>query len=126
MTSSLERQMAKIRGGYDGPAMRQRKRVLERDSILYPPNKAAEIDVQTLYLHAITGLDVLIQNDIRLLPFRNSLFSAKSKDFELEMQTPDIIQELKETITSFLRMVSPQLSNPSAYEVFYIYICICI
>ena len=117
MASALERQLAKVRGNDDGGAMRLEKRVLVRDSILYSANKAAEIDVQTLYIRASSGLEILIQNDRRLLPFRDSLFSNKSKDFELEMQTPDVISELKVTITSFLRILAPQLTNPASYEV---------
>lgn len=70
-------------------------------------NRAANIDLETIHNIALSGLTELRKHDERFAAFEASLFSTESRRSPRESRTQDANKELDETISVFLRLLSP-------------------
>lgn len=91
MASNLEKQLNYLRTVFPQatvPAgLKQGK---EKESFLFDVKKAAELSTNHIYSLASDGLDELCIIDGRFAPFKESLFHAKSVNFNREMQLDDV------------------------------------
>lgn len=76
--------------------------------------EAKKIDLETIYTIAQEGLTELRKHDERFAAFQDSLFSQDSKKTNRESCTKDYNKQLDETISQFLKLLSPFfLLNPA-------------
>ncbi|RAL52010.1 hypothetical protein DM860_016508 [Cuscuta australis] len=92
------------------------KRPFSRPSILFQPTEAADIDVETIYSIALTGLDVLISTEERFSNYKNDLFSPKSRDLDRELMGIDENNRINSSISSYLRLLSGYFELPSSLK----------
>ena len=103
--TSLARQLQKL--AIPGqPSVRQ-SASNKRPSLLFDAREAADIDVETIYSLGTNGLEELISIDQSFAEFETSLFQESCKEFERSVQTREILEELDDKISIFLRKVSP-------------------
>ncbi|CAH9069155.1 unnamed protein product [Cuscuta epithymum] len=93
-----------------------RKRPFTRPSILFEPKEAADIDVETIYSTALSGLDVLISTEERFKNYKNDLFSPKSRDLDRELMGIEENNGINSSISSYLRLLSGYFQLPSALK----------
>ncbi len=74
-----------------------------RHAALWPPLLSRRIrDREGLHLRlCFAGLDELIRLEPRFRPYRESLFSRASLDINPDLQTPDFLAKLDESIHGF-------------------------
>ena len=103
--SSLLKQLQKL--AIPGQPSLQQIVAKARPSLLFGPKEAADIDIETVYALGTNGLEELINIDQSFSQFETSLFQESCKDFERTVQTAEILQDLDEKISIFLRRLSP-------------------
>ena len=79
----------------------------KKPSLLFDAKEAADIDVDTIFSLGTNGLEELISIDQSFSEFERSLFNASCKDFERTVQTNEVLEDVDEKISSFLRKLSP-------------------
>lgn len=79
----------------------------KRPSLLFDAKEAADIDVDTIFSLGTNGLEELISIDRSFSEFERSLFHESCKDFERTVQMKDVLEDVDEKISSFLRRLSP-------------------
>eukprot|EP00257_Ricinus_communis_P020965 XP_015580336.1 uncharacterized protein At3g06530 [Ricinus communis] len=115
MATNLASQLAAIRSAIQTDTESQ-KRPIVRPSILFDPKEAADIDIDTIFNIAISGIEVLIALDERFRNYRNDLFSDKSKELNRELMTQEENSRINATIGSYLRLLSGHLQLPAAHR----------
>ncbi|GIL54419.1 hypothetical protein Vafri_9956 [Volvox africanus] len=88
-----------------------------KPSLLYDFQKAADVDLQTIYDIACQGLEELTQLEPRFRPFRESLFSRASLDLNPDMQTVEFLSKLGESIYGFCCVLSNHFLLPGSFKV---------
>ncbi|CAL1390897.1 unnamed protein product [Linum trigynum] len=109
MATSLNAQLRVIKSVAQVSDSDSRKRPITRPSILYDAQKAADIDIDTIYENAVTGLEGLVYVDERFRNYRNDLFSIKSKELDREQMNEEENKNLNSSIASYLRLLSGHL-----------------
>lgn len=79
----------------------------KKPSLLFDAKEAADIDVDTIFSLGTNGLEELISIDQSFSEFERSLFNDSCKDFERTVQTNEVLEDVDEKISSFLRKLSP-------------------
>ena len=79
----------------------------KRSSLLFDAKEAADMDVDTFYSLGQNGLEELISIDPSFAEFENSLFQESCKEFERSVQTSEVVEQLDEDVSAFLRRLSP-------------------
>lgn len=103
--SSLARQLQKL--AIPGqPSLRQ-VTSKKRPSLLFDAKEAADIDIETIHALGTNGLEELTSIDRSFADFETSLFQESFKDFERTVQTREVVADLDEKISVFLRKLSP-------------------
>ncbi|PNH06163.1 hypothetical protein TSOC_007476 [Tetrabaena socialis] len=87
-----------------------------KPSLLFDFQKAADVDLHTIYGIACQGLEDLIRLELSFRPYRESLFSRASLDINPELQTTDFLAKLDESITSFCFLLSNHFLAPAAFK----------
>ena len=79
----------------------------KKPSLLFDAKEAADIDIDTIFSLGVNGLEELITIDQTFAEFESSLFQESCKDFERTVQMKEILEDVDEKISSFLRKLSP-------------------
>ncbi|EFJ42549.1 hypothetical protein VOLCADRAFT_107183 [Volvox carteri f. nagariensis] len=87
-----------------------------KPSLLFDFQKAADIDLQTIYDVACQGLDELMHLEPRFRPFRESLFSRASLDINPDLQTSEFLSKLSESVHEFCCLLSNHFLSPGAFK----------
>ncbi|KAG2446493.1 hypothetical protein HYH02_008484 [Chlamydomonas schloesseri] len=114
MASALAQQLQalqKQRQPALAPALKKGK-----PSLLFDAQKAADVDLQTIYDLAAQGLEELVRLEPRFRPFRESLYSRASLDINPEMQTAELLSRLDESISSFCLLLTNHFLAPPAFK----------
>ncbi|KAI7750196.1 hypothetical protein M8C21_026293 [Ambrosia artemisiifolia] len=90
------------------------KRPFTRPSILFDAKEAADIDIDTLFNLALSGLEVLVSQDERFGNYKNDLFAHKSKELDRELMGIEENNQINATVSSYLRLLSGYFQLPSA------------
>eukprot|EP01133_Synstelium_polycarpum_P006408 gene6408-7434_t len=101
MTTSLDRQLSKIRERSHHVDVSK-----QRDSLLFGAKEAALIDTEAVYALGQEGLTELIRLDVRFKQFETTLFSETSKRYNRMMVTAEENITTDRDIAAFLRLVS--------------------
>ncbi|GIL74166.1 hypothetical protein Vretimale_4805 [Volvox reticuliferus] len=88
-----------------------------KPSLLYDFQKAADVDLQTIYDVACQGFEELTQLEPRFRPYRESLFSRASLDVNPDMQTVEFLSKLGESIHGFCCVLSNHFLLPGSFKV---------
>ncbi|KAL1565211.1 hypothetical protein AAHA92_07455 [Salvia divinorum] len=91
-----------------------KKRPLTRPSILFNAKAAADLDLDTIYGIALSGLEVLINMEERFRNYKNDLFSLNSKELDRELVGQEENKRISAAVRSYLRLLSGFLGLPSA------------
>ncbi|KAF9190434.1 HEAT repeat-containing protein 1 [Haplosporangium sp. Z 767] len=112
MATSLARQLKKI--GTADATRGSEKAAKHRASFLFDSRQAADYDIDTIYSIGVNGIAELRQLDPKFAPFEQTLFSESMKNVDRVLQTQEDNAKLDESITLFLRQLSPYfLLKPS-------------
>ncbi|KAF8933369.1 HEAT repeat-containing protein 1 [Dissophora ornata] len=110
--SSLAQQLKKI--GTADATKGIEKAARHRASFLFDSKQAADYDIDTIYSIGVNGITELKQLDSKFTPFEKTLFSESMKGVDRVLQTKEDNAKLDESITLFLRQLSPYfLLKPS-------------
>ncbi|XP_047967896.1 uncharacterized protein At3g06530 [Salvia hispanica] len=93
-----------------------KKRPLTRPSILFDAKAAADVDLDTIYGIALSGLEVLISMEERFRNYKNDLFSLNSKELDRELLGQEENKRISASIASYLRLLSGFLELHSALK----------
>lgn len=106
--SSLALQLSAISSKTASVALdrKSRSRIHSR-SLIFDPKVAATQDYETIYDHALEGLDELIDLDPRFKRFKQTLFSESSITLDRNVQQQESIDQLDKNIEAFLNLVGP-------------------
>ncbi|KAF9277204.1 HEAT repeat-containing protein 1 [Mortierella alpina] len=103
--SSLARQLKAI-GSADANKGSE-KAAKHRASFLFDSKQAADYDIDTIYSIGVNGITELKQLDPKFAPFEKTLFAESMKSVDRVLQTKEDNEKLDESITLFLRQLSP-------------------
>lgn len=90
------------------------KRPFTRPSILFDAKEAADIDLDTLFNLALSGLEVLLSQDERFGNYKDHLFTHKSKELDRELMGIEENNQINSSISSYLRLLSGYFQLPSS------------
>ncbi len=79
----------------------------KRPSLLFSPEVAADIDIDSIHSLGLNGLEELISIEHTFDQFESTLFQESCKDFERTVQTKEVLEEINNQIATFLRKLSP-------------------
>ena len=79
----------------------------KKPSLLFDTKEAADIDIDTIFSLGINGLEELTSIDQSFAEFERSLFHESCKDFERTVQMKEVIEDVDEKLSLFLRKLSP-------------------
>ncbi|TPX61884.1 hypothetical protein PhCBS80983_g00809 [Powellomyces hirtus] len=85
-------------------------------SLLFSAKQAADIDIDSLFAIGHNALDDLATHNPAFLEFEQTLFSEKIKTFDRTLQTKEDNAKLDETISQFLRLLSPHFLVQSSFK----------
>ncbi|KAK3026432.1 hypothetical protein RJ639_041444 [Escallonia herrerae] len=91
-------------------------RPFTRPSLLFSSKEAADIDLDTIFTIALSGLEVLISADSRFRSYKNDLFSHRSRELDRELQGIEENDRINTSIGSYLRLLSGYFQLPSALK----------
>lgn len=111
--SSLQDQIAQL-ASHDAARINKPSK---RDSYLFQPNQAAELDIGDIHLLAIGGFDQLKELDTSFEDFESSLFSDSVKDLDRTSLNQAQVDQLNTTLNRFLVKLSPHLPTRAAAKV---------
>ncbi|KAF8975950.1 HEAT repeat-containing protein 1 [Entomortierella lignicola] len=103
--SSLAQQLRRI-GTADANRGSERA-AKHRASFLFDSKQAADYDIDTIYSIGANGIAELKQLDPKFQPFEKTLFAESMKSVDRVLQTKEDNAKLDESITLFLRQLSP-------------------
>ncbi len=103
--TSLARQLQKL--AIPGQPSLKQASARKRPSLLFDAKEAAGIDIETIHSLGANGLEELISIDPSFADFETSLFQEGFKDFERTVQTREVLKDLDQRISVFLRRLSP-------------------
>nr|GEW70692.1 hypothetical protein [Tanacetum cinerariifolium] len=90
------------------------KRPFTRPSILFDAKEAADIDIDTLFNLASSGLEILVSQDERFGNYKNDLFTHKRRELDRELMGIEENKNINASISSYLRLLSGYFQLPSA------------
>ncbi|KAL6531214.1 hypothetical protein OROHE_014283 [Orobanche hederae] len=93
-----------------------KKRPLTRPSVLFDAKAAADIDLDTIFNIALSGLEVLIAMEERFSKYKSDLFSYQSKELDRELVGQEENKLINASISSYLRLLSGYLELHSALK----------
>lgn len=106
--SSLASQLKSINEKTSSIALnRQQRSKLHSRSLIFDPKVAATQDYEYIHQIAIDGLDELSALDSRFNKFKTSLFASDSINFDRNVQTEDIINQVNANINAFFTLLGP-------------------
>ncbi|KAI8334013.1 hypothetical protein BC941DRAFT_473243 [Chlamydoabsidia padenii] len=112
MALSLQQQLKKI-GTADLKGVTEGSRK-HKPSFLFTSKEAADQDLETIYSLAHNGFLELVNLDSVFAPYETTLFSEKSKSINRVLLTAKENTKLNDSISGFLRQLSPYfLLNPA-------------
>eukprot|EP00897_Mesotaenium_endlicherianum_P009950 jgi/Mesen1/8984/ME000056S08390 len=114
MASSLAAQLRTIVLAQGGSAPRQLSK--GRPSLLFDSREAADIDLQTVFNIAQTGLNELSTSDGRFEPFFHTLFGYETLQLDRELQPPDVNKKLDSSIAAYMQLLSGYLLLTPAHQ----------
>lgn len=82
------------------------KKPFTRPSILFNPKDAADIDIDTIFSLALSGLEILISKEERFRNYKSTLFGHKSRELDRELMGIDKNNQINNDISSYLRLLS--------------------
>ncbi|KXZ53244.1 hypothetical protein GPECTOR_7g1138 [Gonium pectorale] len=85
-------------------------------SLLFDFQKAADVDVQTIYDIACQGLDDLIRLEPRFRSYRDNLFSRGSVELNPDLQSAEFLAKVDERVQGFCRLLSNHFLTPAAFK----------
>ncbi|KAG0073217.1 HEAT repeat-containing protein 1 [Linnemannia elongata] len=103
--SSLAQQLKKI--GTADVTKGYEKATKHRASFLFDSKQAADYDIDTIYSIGVNGITELKQLDTKFAAFEKTLFAESMKGVDRVLQTKEDNAKLDESITLFLRQMSP-------------------
>ncbi|KAF9921975.1 HEAT repeat-containing protein 1 [Linnemannia zychae] len=103
--SSLAQQLKKI--GTADITKGHERALKHRSSFLFDSRQAADYDIDTIYSIGANGITELKQIDAKFAPFEKTLFAESMKNFDRAVHTKEDNDKLDESITLFLRQMSP-------------------
>lgn len=92
------------------------KRPFTRPSIIFDPKEAADVDIDTIFRIALSGLEALISMDDRFRIYKNDLFSHKSRELDRELMGKEDNSRTNASISSYLCLLSGYLQLPAALK----------
>lgn len=75
-------------------------------SLIFDPQQAARIDLQTIYALALEGFNELVKIDSKFKPFQETLFSKPNQLSSRAQQSADVNKRFDEAIDTYLRILS--------------------
>ncbi|KAL8051037.1 hypothetical protein ABFS82_06G118900 [Erythranthe guttata] len=93
-----------------------KRRPLTRPSILFDAKAAADIDIDTIFGIALSGLETLITTEERFRNYKNDLFSSQSKELDRELAGQEENKRINSSISSYLSLLSGYLESHSALK----------
>ncbi|KAF9385202.1 HEAT repeat-containing protein 1 [Podila verticillata] len=103
--SSLAQQLKKI--GTADVTKGSEKAARHRSSFLFDSKQAADYDIDTIFSIGANGISELKQLDPKFGAFEKTLFSESMKNVDRVLQSKEDNAKLDESITLFLRQLSP-------------------
>lgn len=105
---SLSQQLKQINEKSASVALDRKSRSkLHSKSLIFAPKVAATQDYDYLHLVGVDGLTELCTIDSRFLKFQQTLFADSTVNFDRNVQTKEIVDNLDASIAAFLNLVSP-------------------
>ncbi|CCG24737.1 hypothetical protein CORT_0G00470 [Candida orthopsilosis Co 90-125] len=93
---------------------RQQRSKLHSRSLIFEPKVAATQDYEYIYQIASDGLQELCNLDSRFIKFRTSLFATDSINFDRNVQSEDVIQQVNANINAFFTLLGPYYNFTAA------------
>jgi len=112
MATELSRQLQQLKVPGQ-PSLRQVDSK-KRPSLLFSAEEAAELDVERVFDIGINGLEELVKLDIRFADYEKNLFTEGCLSYERSVQTADQLRALDNTISDFLRLLTPYVMLQAA------------
>ena len=110
MTSVLAQQLKAISVG------RPEKIKKGKASLLYDPQEAADIDVETIYHLALGGFVELCDMDGRFQVFSKTLFGRASLEVNRDLEGKETNEKFDSSINSFLRLLTAYFLLPCSFR----------
>lgn len=108
VTMSLSEQLKQINENTASVALdRKARSKIHSKSLIFGPKIAGTQDYDYLHLVGIDGLTELCTIDPRFAKFEQTLFAESTINFDRNVQTKEIIENLDASITAFLNLVGP-------------------
>lgn len=105
---SLSQQLKQINEKSASVALDRKSRAkLHSKSLIFAPKVAATQDYDYLHLVGVDGLTELCTIDSRFSKFQQTLFADSTVNFDRNVQTKEIVDNLDASIAAFLNLVSP-------------------
>jgi U3 small nucleolar RNA-associated protein 10 len=76
-------------------------------SLLFEPEKASDISIDTVYSLGLNGLAELINIDQNFVEYEATLFEESGKEFERTVRTEEELKHVDGQVKAFLRCLSP-------------------
>ncbi|KAI5963834.1 UTP10 [Candida theae] len=113
--SSLASQLKSINEKTSSVALnRQQRSKLHSRSLIFEPKVAATQDYEYIHQISTDGLDELCDLDSRFAKFKTSLFATDSINFDRNVQTEDVIQQINTNINAFFTLLGPYYNFTAA------------
>lgn len=88
----------------------------KRPSLLFEPEKASDISVDTIHSLGLNGLAELINIDYSFADFEATLFQESGKEYERSVQTKEELEQVAGQVDLFLRRLSPYFLQRAAQK----------
>ena len=105
MTTSLAKQLKKLQ--IPGQFSQSERQGTSKASFLLTGKDAGTLDLDSIYWLGLNGLEELISIDPSFNKYTDTLFSESSRDFERSILTQEAAKKVDESISGFLRLLSP-------------------
>lgn len=113
--STLASQLKSINEKTSSVALnRQQRSKLHSRSLIFDPKVAATQDFEYIHQIASDGLEELCELDTRFVKFKTSLFAEDSVNFDRNVQTEDINQQVDANINAFFTLLGPYYNFTAA------------
>lgn len=86
---------------------RKSRQQIHSRSLLFDAKTAAAQDFDYIYLIATEGLDELMELDLRFEKFSATLFSETSIDFDRNVKSKDILDQVNRNLEAFMNLAAP-------------------
>lgn len=105
MTSSLAKQLKKLQ--IPGQFSQSERQWTSKTSFLFTGKEAGTLDLDSIYWLGLKGLEELISIQPSFNKYTDTLFSEAFRDFERSILTQKAVKKVDESISGFLRILSP-------------------